>query len=97
MTSKNTIVVQINFINDLLNRYNESDFGKKILADLRADKCANTSLSIANHIYLETEREPNKEIQTFFSKKFKALVSNEEKGVLLNAMRLYNDISRIIK
>ena len=79
MTSKNTIVVQINFINDLLNRYNESDFGKKILADLRADKCASTSLSIANHIFLETEREPNKEIQTFFPKNLKHLFQTKKK------------------
>ena len=47
--------------------------------------------------FLETERKPNKEIQTSFQKKFKALVSKKDKNVLLNAMRLYNERRTIIK
>ena len=51
LTFKNATDVKINFINDLLNGFNEPDLDEKTLADLKMDKFANTSLSIANCIF----------------------------------------------
>ena len=51
MTLKDAIDAQINFINDLMRGYKEMDFGKELLADLKKDKSASSSLSIVNRVF----------------------------------------------
>ena len=73
MTLKDAIDAQINFVNDLMRGYNEMDLNKELLADFKKYKSASKSLSITNRVFLETERNPNKEIQSFFQKNLKHL------------------------
>ena len=79
MTFKGKIDAQINFINDLTKGYNELDFDKELPADLNKNKFASSSLSLTNLILKKPEDSPNKEIQSFFPKNVKVLISNKEK------------------
>ena len=56
----------------------------------------NTVLTKAKKVFLDTKTKLKNGIKSFFSKKFKEFISEEQKSVLLNAMNLYNSRNKII-
>ena len=78
-------------------RYNEFDFNTKTLTDLEKGRSHSIISAIANDVFLDTRKYQKKEIKSFFPKKFKEYISQEQKDVLLNAVKQYNDRSKIIR
>ena len=101
VTRKTTVnsanVDQISFIINLMHGYNDWDFDKKTQIDLEKGRSHNIALARANDIFLDTKIYSNKGIKSFLPNKFKEYISQEQKGVFINAMNPYNDRNKIIK
>ena len=57
----------------------------------------NTVLTKENYIFLDTKKNPNIGIKSFFPIKFHKFISGEQTNVLLNTIQLYNGRNKIIK
>ena len=66
------------------------------IKELKSEFFHNTILTKANDVFLNTKKNPKKEIKSFFPKKFNKFISKEQPNVLLNAMQLYNYRNKII-
>ena len=70
---------------------------KKTQIDLEKSRSHSIVSARANDVFLDTKKYPKKAIKGFLSKKFKEYILQEQKGVFINAMNLYNDRNKIIK
>ena len=66
------------------------------MIDLEKGRFNSLVLAIANDIFLDTKNNNNKK-KSFFPETFKESLLQEQKGVLLNAMNLYDVRNKIIK
>ena len=70
---------------------------KKRKIDFKKKRSHSIVSAISNDVFLDTEKHPRKEIKSFFPIKFKQYVSQEQKGIFINAMNLYNGRNKNIK
>ena len=95
MTLNNANADQISFMINLMHGYDEGKLYD--IKELKSRFFRNTILTKASDVFLNTKKNPKKEIKSFFPKNFKEIISKEKTNVLLNAMQLYNYRNKIIR
>ena len=96
MTANSANTDQMSFIINLMHGYYDWDFDKKAQIDLESGRFHSIVLTKANDVSLDTNKNLKKGIKSFFPKKLKEFVSEEQKSVLLNTMNLYNSRNKTI-
>ena len=94
-TLKSANADKIYFIIKLMDGYNETKL--IYIKAIKDDFFYNTVLTKAKKVFLEARKNSKNGIRNFLPEKFREYISNKEKGVLLNAMNLYNGRNKINK
>ena len=100
-TRKTTVDIanadQNSFIHNLMHGYNVWDFDKKTKIKSTGDGSHSTTLAIADDVFLNSNKIFKKGIKSFFPTKYRKIISQEQKGIFINAMQLYNGRNTIIR
>ena len=81
-----------------MHGYDKNDlFGKKIEISVKSKSWKNKALKKADQIFLDGKTIPKKEIKGFFPKNLIEDILEDQKNILINAMKVYNCRKKIIK
>ena len=94
MTVSSANADQISFIINLM--YGYSDEKLYGIEEAKSNFFCSTALIKSKNVFLNTKKNPRKEIKSFPAKNFNKLFLKEQINVLLDAMQLYNYRNKII-
>ena len=81
-----------------MHGYDKNDlFGQKIEISVKSKSWKNKALKKADQIFLDGKTIPKKEIKGFFPKNLIEDILEDQKNILINAMKVYNCRKKIIR